>query len=332
MFFVMSGFLLSASFERNSQIGQYFRNRLARIYPGLWMCLILTVILFSVMGGMNFFRQETVPWIAAQGLGMIYTPEFMREFGYGSYNGSLWTIVIELQFYICLPLIYWLYVRYARNKGNNFFYALFAISVLVAFFLYQYTHDLTGSQAWLRKLARYSILPHAYIFVIGILLQRWKLYESKLIRGKALIWAGIFLAFSYLAPDMILMKIISMIILAFCTISFAYSAPGFATPVLKNRDISYGVYLYHGMLLSVLVERQWLGSVWYLIGVATLTFLLAWLSYKFIEQPAMTWAKGKKRAATPGIAKVNEPTSAPGTVPSGAMQAKPIHSVVSKEA
>ena len=36
MFFVMSGFLISASYERNGELKNYFRNRILRIYPALW--------------------------------------------------------------------------------------------------------------------------------------------------------------------------------------------------------------------------------------------------------------------------------------------------------
>lgn len=305
MFFVMSGFLLSASFERNSELKQYFTNRLTRIYPALWVCLILTVMLFSLVG-VSFFNAEAAPWLAAQGAGLIYTPGFLSNFGYGSYNGSLWTIVIELQFYLCLPAIYWLYRKY--NK-NSFFYWLFGLSCIVSFVVYRYTGHLSSSHAWIGKLLRYSILPHAYIFLAGMLLQRWKVYEWKWVRGKALLWMAIFLALSYLLPVTTVTKMIAMIVLACCTISLAYSAPGFATRLLKNRDISYGVYLYHGMLLSILVELEVIGNVWHFLGVAIATLVLAWLSYRYIEQPAMAWAKRKnaaakelkKKAVTPSI-------------------------------
>jgi peptidoglycan/LPS O-acetylase OafA/YrhL len=294
MFFVMSGFLLSASFERNSGLRQYFTNRLTRIYPALWVCLLLTVILFAVIGGVSFLNAEAAPWLAAQGLGFIYTPGFLNNFGYGSYNGSLWTIVIELQFYLCLPLIYWLFRKF---NTNTFFYVLFGLSCLISVLMQHYTSHLNGSHAWIAKTARYSFMQHAYIFLAGIILQRWKVYEWKWVRGKALLWMVIFLGLGYLLPATIITKTIAMVVLAFCTISLAYSAPGIATKMLKNRDLSYGVYLYHGMLLTILVEFELIQSVWYMVGVAAVTFILAWLSYRYIEQPAMNWAKRRNEEA-----------------------------------
>ena len=99
MFFVMSGFLISSSLERNSDLYQYFTNRFSRIFPGLWVCVLLTIVVFSVLAGVNFLHVEAIPWLIAQFAGFIYTPSFLNDFGYGSYNGSLWTLVVELQFY-----------------------------------------------------------------------------------------------------------------------------------------------------------------------------------------------------------------------------------------
>ena len=144
------------------------------------------------------------------------------------------------------------------------------------------------------KLLRYSFLPYAYIFMTGILLQRLKIWQWKLIRGKALYWMAAFLIFKYLMPIHSIGDMVGMIILACCTVSLGYSMPGIASRYLK-RDLSYGVYLYHGMLLSILVELGLTGNFEYFILVAAITSLLAWLSYVYIESPAINWAKAKAK-------------------------------------
>lgn len=288
MFFVMSGFLLSASFERNGSLVPYFRNRLSRIYPGLWACLLVTIIVFSFVGA-DFVHASALPWFFAQAVGLIYTPAFLDQFGYGSYNGSLWTIVVELQFYLILPVIYFLYKQFSPKKtSDKFFYLFFGLSFLLALALKLYPPTFFGG---IGKLIRYSFLPHIYIFMSGILLQRLKVWQWNIVRGKALWWMGAFLLFVYTIPVSAISSMIAMIVLAFCTVSLGYSAPGIAKKLLKDRDISYGVYMYHGMLLSILVEINVIGSVWYLVGVAVITFVLAWLSYVIIEAPAMKKAK-----------------------------------------
>jgi peptidoglycan/LPS O-acetylase OafA/YrhL len=59
-------------------------------------------------------------WFVAQLFGAIYTPASLREFGFGSYNGALWTIPIELQFYFLVPLVFLLLRRSARPTTTLF--------------------------------------------------------------------------------------------------------------------------------------------------------------------------------------------------------------------
>jgi peptidoglycan/LPS O-acetylase OafA/YrhL len=106
IFFAISGFLISASFERSPKVRNYARNRLLRIYPGLWCCILVTTVVAVAFG----YAMLTVPgliWFGSQLVAIIYPPSFLKSFGFGSYNGSLWTIPIELQFYFLLPLLYW---------------------------------------------------------------------------------------------------------------------------------------------------------------------------------------------------------------------------------
>lgn len=301
MFFVMSGYLLSASFERNSDLKNYFTNRLLRIYPGLWACIILTVIIFAIVG-VNFFNLEAIPWFFTQMLGIIWTPSFLDDFGFGSYNGSLWTIVVELQFYLALPVIYFVGTLFSekwikdKKKANLYFYILFGISFILAASLKYYFYDGDKSSSSIEKSLRYSIFPHAYIFMAGILMQRWKIFKSDLIHGKGLYWAIGYLAFVYLTPNTEIKNLAQMLILAPCTIAIAYSIPGVATKYLKDRDLSYGVFMYHGMILAVLVEFGMTGSYYYMWFVLVASFILAYLSYTYIETPAMALAKKKNKA------------------------------------
>src|SRR5476651_508039 len=50
IFFMISGYLVSTSYQSNRKISNYIANRLFRIYPGLWGCIIMTVIVMSLTG------------------------------------------------------------------------------------------------------------------------------------------------------------------------------------------------------------------------------------------------------------------------------------------
>ena len=119
IFFFVSGFLISRSFETNPGLGDYSRNRAFRIFPALWVCFMLSVLSAWMTG---YFSTVEVPiarfvgWVAAQlSFLQIYNPEFMRGYGTGVLNGSLWTITVELQFYVIVPCLYILLRRLSRR-------------------------------------------------------------------------------------------------------------------------------------------------------------------------------------------------------------------------
>lgn len=115
MFFVISGFLISSSFDRNPKLKNYIRNRFLRIFPALWCCFFVTLICLLVFGYVNKASLTSTSfwaWAAGQiSIGQFYTPDFLRSYGVGTPNGSLWTIPVELSFYILLPLIVFLFKK-----------------------------------------------------------------------------------------------------------------------------------------------------------------------------------------------------------------------------
>jgi peptidoglycan/LPS O-acetylase OafA/YrhL len=47
IFFTVSGFLITWSFDRSPAPTQYVRNRLLRVYPGLGVALMVTFVVLS---------------------------------------------------------------------------------------------------------------------------------------------------------------------------------------------------------------------------------------------------------------------------------------------
>jgi peptidoglycan/LPS O-acetylase OafA/YrhL len=284
VFFVISGYLISASYERNNSLKNYIRNRALRIYPGLWGCIILTVIVFTITG-VNFFNKETLTWLPAQLLGAIYTPGFLSNYGYGSYNGSLWTIPVELQFYIMLPLCFLLS---PKKKINTWFIILFIIFVGLTL-VYNKTlyYNPLHEKEKVTKLIYHSFIPHFYLFLLGVIFQRLRIYSSKFIYGKALYWIVPYVAFSMFFFDRIdaaYFTVMQYIFLAFTLLSMAYTLPTLANKLLRKNDISYGIYIYHGMIITVVVQLQ-LVPYFNLVYLIAGTIIMATLSWLFIEKP-----------------------------------------------
>lgn len=278
VFFIISGYLISASYERNNSIKNYARNRALRIFPGLWGCILVTVIVFTITG-VDFFNKETLAWLPAQLAGLIYTPHFLAGYGYGSYNGSLWTIPIELQFYIILPICF---LIGPKKQLNSWFILLFVVFVGLYF-----ADQLIPFSEKVAKLLRYSFIPHFYLFLAGVIFQRLRIYQSKFIYGKALYWIVPYVAFTLFFFDRIeavYFTLMQFIFLSFTLLSIAYTLPGMANKLLSRNDISYGVYMYHGLIITVVVALKLVPyfNIPILIAGAVTLAMLSWF---LIEKP-----------------------------------------------
>lgn len=295
IFFAMSGFLISASLERSSSLRSYARNRVLRLVPALWACLGATAIVAYLLG-FDVATGKGLVWLLAQCAGLIYTPGFLRDFGFGSYNGALWTIPIEMQFYAALPVVYWLFSD--PRTRNRRLVALWVPFAILAFFHLQGDPLAQGADETLAaKLLRYSFLPHFYLFLAGVCFQRFHLQRSRWIRGRGLYWLAAYLALTFLLPESAVTQFGMLLMLAVVAISLAYTAPTLAERTLRGNDISYGIYIYHGLLHNVFItfgyHRGWVDG----FGVIVLTLLVGYLSWVLIERPFMR----RKRGAGPAV-------------------------------
>jgi len=279
VFFMISGYLISASFERSHSLGIYFKNRALRIFPGLWGCLFVTVLIFSFTG-VNFLNMQALKWLPAQMVGIIYTPGFLSHYGFGSYNGALWSITVELQFYIVLPILYFLI-----PKKSAIYWFLALIMVFAGcYYLFQTQHYS------FKNIAGFTFVPHIYLFLVGVVFQKLQIYKSRFIFNKALYWVVVYVLFIYtMAPVMhpiapVAFTFIKNGLLGCTVISLAYTLPGIAKKLLHTNDISYGIYIYHGLIMTVIVQEKLTGSV-NLFIVLLLTYIVAFLSWILIEKP-----------------------------------------------
>jgi len=286
IFFVLSGFLISAAWERNPNLFVYGKNRVLRIFPALWTCILLTIAV-AVVFGFSFFSAEALLWVVLQGIGLIYTPGFLDSFGFGSYNGSLWTIPVELQFYVILPAIYFL----ASRHGTASHWSIAGLLVfLVAAYLYLHhapALDDPELEPLEFKLVRYSFIPHVYLFFAGVLMQRFQIHACTVIRGKGLYWIIAYLVFASYEPLNEWGELAGRLMLGITVISVAFTMPGLSRKLLSDTDISYGVYIYHGLLINIFVELGKTDNWLFGAGIFVLTYLLGYLSWIIVEKPCI---------------------------------------------
>jgi peptidoglycan/LPS O-acetylase OafA/YrhL len=297
IFFFTSGLLISRAFENNAVLSEYARNRMLRIYPALICCFAVSIGSVWLSG---YFKSVHPPlagflvWALAQlSVGQFYNPDFLRGYGVGVLNGSLWTITVELQFYVLVPVIYALCASDKLTRGRS---AGRLIALVVAF--------LAANQAYLLESHKYSgelwykllgvtFVPWFYMFLVGVLAQRnFSAVHSRL-GGRLWVALPVYVALAWplsgyfgwslgnnLSPLFFFM-------LACVAFAAAFSVPRLSDLLLRRNDISYGVYLYHMPVVNFLIALGF-GSPWAGFLLAMLgTVLLALLSWVAIEKPAM---------------------------------------------
>jgi len=133
----------------------------------------------------------------------------------------------------------------------------------------------------------------------GVLLQRMKVYESKWIAGKGAYWLAAYLAFYYVVPTAPVTYVPTTLLLGIAAVSMAYTAPGVSQKILRGNDISYGVYIYHGLMINIFVEMGLTGRADYLVLLAGCTYLAGYVSWIAIERPFL---RKKKQTISPSLA------------------------------
>lgn len=301
IFFVLSGFLVSASFERSENVLDYATKRALRIYPGLWVCFffsVSSVLLLAPELLLNASLTQFLAWCVAQlSIFQYYNPEFLRPYGVGALNGSLWTIPVELQFYLALPFVY--KACSSKQKLNNA--KLFG--TLVTFLLINQVFfnlpERHHSALWF-KLIECSMLPHFWLFLVGVSVRRNYESISWLFKGTLLYWlvahavmVGVASHFDFRTASNAPFPGVALT-LAGTTFSFAFTGRSLADKTLHGNDISYGVYIYHMIIANAFIALGLIGRSEYLALLFISTVCVAYLSWRFVESPCLQLKKRKQ--------------------------------------
>jgi peptidoglycan/LPS O-acetylase OafA/YrhL len=302
IFFAISGFLVFATYDYNPDLKNYFRNRFLRIYPGLWACLLITIGILSAFGYINFatvFSKQFWLWIVTQASFLqFYTPVILRHFGVGNPNGALWTIPVEISFYIFIPFIFWLFkrIRISRNA-----WILIWMAMSVAYNIYYQPYKFQAERPDLVKLMGVTIGPYLFYFLLGSLaytnwdkIRKW--YE-----GKGLLWLAIYGIYCIVFCIWLqkfhtgywtnFYHFISVFLLSQTVLSVAYTKRGLSNRILKKNDLSFGLYIYHMPVINLLLALGYEGNNFSIAIVIIITTALAYVSWRFVERPALLLKK-----------------------------------------
>lgn len=294
IFFFVSGFLISKSWESSGTWMDYARNRLLRIYPALVLCTVFGVGSVFALG----YLPHAIPsikvffaWVVAQmTFVQFFNPAFMRDYGVGVLNGSLWTISVELQFYLMIPIVYFLCDL--RTRRGIFTLSLFILASLATNSLY-WRFDPDNNEAFAVKLFGVTFVPWIYMFLTGLLAQRHFNRLHALLAGRAPLFLLIYLAAAI--PTRLIgwttandINPVLYLLLVALVLSAAFTVPTLAERLLFRNDISYGIYVFHMPVVNALIYLGWTGDLRGLPIVLGVTTVVATLSWLLVERPCLS--------------------------------------------
>lgn len=296
IFFFISGFLISRSWESSVTWKSYFIKRLARIEPALIVSVIFALSLVFASG---YFHREhaslgdiALLFFSKITLFQFYNPEYLRAYGDGVLNGSLWTIVVEIQFYLVLPLIY--VILRAKSISNRALIALILVFVganaIYDFLLYGFQGQV------FMKLAKVSFLPWFFMFLVGAFFQTNFKFFHELLCGKFPFVFLLYIALCYMGSFFGVdfgnsFNPIYFVFLACLVFSAAYTCPAISGRLLGGSDISYGIYLYHMPIINYFLYVSFDKSYYVATLIAFTVILVSCLSWYLVEKPALKFAK-----------------------------------------
>jgi len=273
-FFVISGWVVSASFARSASLGGFWLRRAARLYP-LYLFVIATqaALALALARPSAGYGSELLRYLTVNGAFMNFLQPalfgLLADAPVKAFNPSLWTLKLEVIFYVLTPLLV-TFVRSQRALGTA---ALFVGSLV----LYHLAH--WHSEALARQ------FPGQFrFFAAGIVC--WQLSERFQVKSRA--WVALSAALAFYVANR------TVDIASFGTLQpisvalFVYGA-AYALPEPKRLpDVSYGIYVWHGPLLQFGLMIGLSFNLW--IACAATVFV-ATLSWYGIETPAIRWAR-----------------------------------------
>lgn len=297
-FFFISGFLISASWERNPDPRLFFTNRFLRIFPGLWAATLLAITTLLVFGsGIDISGNFATfaLWVFSQStIFQAWTPGFLRGYGVGAVNGSLWTIAVELSFYAFIPVLYLVFRAAGGGRKTAILLLIIVLSFVAQYLLYG-NQDLIGETLFY-KLVRASPVPWVGMFCCGILAQRYLPNIIDIVAGRMLYFLALYIVVSvitqvYPLPPFLRgtsnsMGVINYLAMVGLLLSIAYTNTGVSDRLLQRNDISYGMYIFHMPIVNVLVECGILGWTGFFIAL-TATIAISSMSWLWVERPAL---------------------------------------------
>lgn len=306
VFFTLSGFLITSlamvEFTNTGRlaIGAFWLRRLKRLVPALLVALALAVLAVALVGR-DASRRDLVGDVLG---GITYTENWRWILSGRSYGDlfstpspllHLWSLSVEEQFYVVFPLLAAVVLRWGRRALG----AVAAVVVVASMLLPRvlgwsidrayYGTDVRAGEIAIGVLA--AVLLFGRTGVVGHPARRSLATASTVALGAVLVasvavpqsWDG------WRSGGFAVFALASVIVVIAAALDVGPVAAVGRTRVLRRLGrVSYGLYLYHWIVLWFLRQAtDWNPTVRFVLGIA-ISYAMAEASLYLLEDPVRT--------------------------------------------
>lgn len=288
VFFVASGYFITASFSYKSSFKSFLMARILRIYPALIIVTILTVFVlgpvFSHIPLIDYFTSTETYRYLIKNMTLITGIEYNLPgiFENNPYkqavNGSLWTLPYEIKMYALLVIFISLFtfIQGKLKLAWPLEKLLFLGLTTTALFLHLYDHFYETYDGQSLKLFAMFFIGSSFFF----------LQDKIKIVSKVGIPAIAILALSSFDKDTFFLAY--TLLMPYIVFYLAYIPKGSIRKFNNFGDYSYGIYIYAFPVQQVVAATIPGISIFGMVGLSFLiTLILAYLSWELIEEKAL---------------------------------------------
>jgi len=303
LFFVISGFLITGilidtSGQKNS-LKKFYIRRTLRIFPVYYLTLVLGIsLLFFIVPDFSLGIREAMYFVYLQNLFSVVDIEEI------AYFRVFWSLAVEEQYYLFWPVIF----LWARKQSWELFLCITLIfasvlgrSILVDGGAFVTARDITflhmdglclggllavlihkfGKSERMRKISFMSLIMIGTVYALYAIFSKGSFADIEIVLKYGIIIFSLFYFFLLMwiltNPENNLFKTILR-----------------SPPLQSIGSVSYGMYIFHGPIMFFAIEHSYFKSHGYwgahlglLATGVVLSYILAFMSYKFFEKPIL---------------------------------------------
>lgn len=292
IFFALSGYLVAASLTHTPTVAEFLRKRVLRVFPALIFFIFFSVLIIGpLLSNLHLASYFSNPktWLyflhnPAFGLQSELPGVFEKNVFPLEFNGSMWTIKYELLMYAILATL----SRKNISRNVIILFSMFLFGNLIhSIGLLDINKIFWRIESWSSFTAERLCLLGS-IFFSGVLVH---LFFDRLTSHRvAIVAALMFLATS----GSIVFRSMVAITLPIIVIYIAYNCPAVIRKLAPRSDLSYGVYLWAFTVQQFFASVGLVGESYWAINLVLsvlVTGCIAWLSWHFLEKPALRFKK-----------------------------------------